>query len=250
MTSSEFSPQLFEATLQSAFSQAGVSLTSRQREQMTAYAAMLVDWNQKLNLTAIVDEGGIATRHMLDSVSIRDDIEKAGLYPNRPVRLIDVGTGAGFPGLVLKILNPEMDVLLLDALAKRLRFLDTIIDQLGLGNIETWHGRAEDAARSPDLREHFDVATARAVAALPVLCEYCLPFVRVGGIFVAMKGQASENWQDARQAIGLLGGKLESIREFDLPGTDMKRTILVVRKTNPTPRGYPRKAGQPSKNPL
>ena len=207
------------------------------------YVRLLLEWNNRINLTAVVDEEGIAVRHILDSLTLLPHLG-AGRS------LIDVGTGAGLPGLPLKIVRPDIEITLLDSLAKRVRFLDAVITELQLDGIATLHGRAEEAARLPGLRHKFDIATARAVAALPVLCEYCLPFVRSGGVFLAMKGQNSENWQDSRRAIKILGGELSDIREFDLPGTDMKRTILTIRKIASTPAAYPRKAGKPEKEPL
>ena len=211
--------------------------------QLTDYIRLLLDWNKRINLTAVLDDEGIAVRHLLDSMTLLP-------YLGTNCSLIDVGTGAGFPGLPLKIVRPDLSVTLLDSLAKRVKFLDAVIAELQLQDISTRHGRAEEAARLPGLRQQFDIATARAVAALPVLCEYCLPFVRTGGVFLAMKGQNSENWQDSRRSIKILGGELADIREFDLPGTDMKRTILTVRKIAPTPPAYPRKAGKPEREPL
>jgi 16S rRNA (guanine527-N7)-methyltransferase len=152
--------------------------------------------------------------------------------------------------LPLKIARPDLQVVLLDSLSKRVKFLNAVIVELHLDGISARHGRAEEAAQLPEFRQQFDIATARAVASLPVLCEYCLPFVRIGGAFLAMKGQSAENWHDARGAIKTLGGELAEIREFDLPGTDMKRTILVIRKISPTLPAYPRKAGKPEKEPL
>ncbi len=220
-------------------------------EKLLTYFRLLREWNEKINLTAVLDDEGIAVKHLLDSLTLLPFLDSAlTAGPPAVLRLIDVGTGAGFPGLPLKIIRPDLHVLLLDALAKRVRFLDTVIAALALEGITARHGRAEEAARSRDLRERFDIATARAVASLPALCEYCLPFVRVGGAFLAMKGQSGENWQDARRAIRLLGGELADIAEFDLPGTDMKRTILTIRKTSPTPAAYPRKAGKPEQQPL
>ena len=215
------------------------------------YVRLLREWNGKVNLTAILDDEGIAVRHLLDSLTLLPWL--AACTPRDPaagLTLIDVGTGAGFPGLPLKIVRPDLQVLLLDSLAKRVKFLDQVITDLRLENISTLHGRAEEAARQPGLRDHFDIATARAVASLPTLSEYCLPFVRVGGCFLAMKGQIASEWSEASKAIRILGGEIEEVRKFDLPGTDMKRTIIKICKVRPTPPAYPRKAGKPEKQPL
>lgn len=228
-----------------------LSISPTQQGQYLTYIELLREWNQKINLTTVVDDEGIAIRHLLDSLTLISDVDQyAAAHPDRSLKLIDVGSGAGFPGLPLKIQRPDCQILLLDSLAKRIKFLDTVIESLKLQGITARHGRAEEAARAVDLREKFDIATARAVAALPVLCEYCMPFVKVGGIFLAMKGQAAENWSDAKPAIKKLGGKLREIREFELPGTDMKRTILVIQKIAKTPVAYPRKAGKVESSPL
>lgn len=214
------------------------------------YIRMLREWNQRVNLTAILDDEGIAVRHLLDSLTLIVHLDRMAAVTTRPLRLIDVGSGAGFPGLPLKIARPLLDVVLLDSLNKRVRFLNAVIDALGLDGISACHGRAEETARLPGRREHFDVATARAVASLPVLCEYCLPFVRIGGAFLAMKGQPTEETADSNRAIRLLGGELSDMHTFNLPGTDMKRTILTIRKIAETPGMYPRKAGKPEREPI
>lgn len=224
-------------------SRLNIQLDESQISQMSAYVRLLREWNERINLTAILDDEGIATRHLLDSLTLLP------MLGNRHT-LIDVGTGAGLPGIPLKIVQPDLQVTLLDALAKRVKFLEAVIDELQFSGIVARHARAEDAARMPSLREQFDIATARAVAALPALCEYCLPFVRPGGIFLAMKGQNTEKWQDAKPAIKILGGELADIQEFELPGTDMKRTVLTIRKISRTPPAYPRKAGKPEKEPI
>ena len=222
--------------------------------QFLRYVALLREWNEKMNLTAITDDEGIAVRHILDSLTLLPDILATRQAPGRragqAVRLIDIGSGAGFPGLPLKIVCPDLDVVLLDSLAKRVRFLETVIAELQLTGIRAIHGRAEDAARRADLRERFDLATARAVAPLPVLCEYCLPFVRPGGQFLAMKGQAADELAGAAQAIQILGGQTATATTFQLPGTDMNRMIIRISKIRPTPAVYPRKAGKAEQNPL
>lgn len=221
------------------------------KAQLTTYIGLLRVWNERINLTAIVDDEGVAIRHILDSLMLLAPLEAFEQKGNRQgLSLIDIGTGAGFPGLPLKIVRPDWQVLLLDSLVKRLNFLDAVIDALRLEGVRTRHDRAEDGGHRPDLREQFDVATARAVAPLPVLCEYCLPFVRVGGLFMAMKGNPDEEWPAAGHAVRLLGGELEQIVSFRLPGTSMQRSIIQIRKTGKTPPLYPRKAGKPEKQPL
>ena len=215
------------------------------------YASMLREKNKVMNLTAVDDDQGIAMKHFIDSLTlcsyIREEEEKAG---GKTIRLADVGTGAGFPGLPLKISMPELDVTLMDSLAKRLNFLGEVVERLGLEKVSLVHTRAEDGGRDKKYREKYDVVTARAVARLPVLAEYCLPFVKVGGVFLAMKGHAEEEVQDAGKAIATLGGTIEKTDTFTLPGTDMERTVVVIRKIRPTPPKYPRKAGTPAKEPL
>lgn len=215
------------------------------------YAEILRDWNTRINLTAIIDDEGIAVRHFLDSLTLIPFVDQESQRLVKPhLSLIDVGTGAGFPGLPIKIVRPDIRLTLLDSLQKRIAFLDTVIAELSLGGVVTVKDRAEDAAHKPGLRERFDLATARAVAALPVLAEYVLPFVRVGGLMIAMKGQKKEEIGEAGQAIRLLGGHLEAVVELTLPGGDMNRTLVLIRKINPTPAGYPRKAGLPERRPL
>jgi len=221
-----------------------VNLTSAQAAQLGVYADMLVQWNAGVNLTAITDEEGIAVKHFIDSLS--------GL-PHVPsgASVVDVGTGAGFPGLPFAVSRHDLKVTLLDSLDKRIRFLQAVTDVLNLKNVRMQHGRAEDFGVKPGWRESFDVAVARAVAGLPVLLEYCLPFVRIGGLFLAMKGPgAAEETSAASEALRLLGGRIVEIRSFLLPGTDMERNIIVVEKIGPTPKGYPRKSGKPSKEPI
>lgn len=229
----------------------GLGLTEEQLGQLSVYAEMLVKTNEVMNLTNITDDEGIAVRHFIDSLTlvpyIRAEQKKAG---RKELSIIDVGTGAGFPGVVLKIAMPELSLTLLDSLNKRLNFLNEVSTALGLKDVKTVHGRAEDAGRDTKLREKFDISCARAVANLPVLCEYCLPFVKPEGAFLAMKGNVDEEEQASRKAIDVLGGKKEKTDKFLLPGTDMNRSIVVVRKVRPTPKAYPRQAGKPSKSPL
>ena len=240
-----------EEILKDSEGEISVPLSAETIRDLLKYADMLKEKNKVMNLTAITDDEGIAMKHFIDSLTIASYIdkeqEKAG---GRRVSLIDVGTGAGFPGIPLKINKRDLDLTLLDSLAKRLKFLEEVASSLSLDNVSFVHARAEDAGRDIKLREKFDIATARAVASLPVLCEYCLPFVKVGGCFIAMKGKLEEELESADKAIKVLGGKIEEVKEFTLPGTDMERTIVVIRKIKETPKRYPRQAGKPSKEPI
>ena len=228
-----------------------VPLSAEEIHSFQVYASMLREKNKVMNLTAVDDDNGIAMKHFIDSLTlcpyIRKEEEKAG---KEALSLADIGTGAGFPGLPLKISMPELQVTLMDSLAKRLGFLKEVCDALSLESVDLVHVRAEDGGRDKKYRERFDIVTARAVAALPVLAEYCLPFVKTGGVFLAMKGHAEDEIKGAAKAIALLGGTIEKTDTFRLPGTDMDRTIIVVRKIRPTPARFPRKAGLPSKEPL
>ncbi|HHW31328.1 MAG TPA: 16S rRNA (guanine(527)-N(7))-methyltransferase RsmG [Clostridiaceae bacterium] len=212
--------------------------------QFLEYKNLLQSWNKKINLTAIEDDKEIIIKHFIDSLSIYPFIKGKGS------NLIDIGTGAGFPGIPVKLVCPEINVFLLDSLEKRIRFLDEVIKSLNLVGISTAHGRAEDYGNNPDFREKFDIAVARAVASLPVLLEYSIPFVRPGGIFIAMKGSNLEELSDSRKALELLGAEVEEVNELFLPFNDSKRSIIIIRKLRHTPTKYPRKAGKPSKEPL
>lgn len=219
-------------------------LTQEQAAQFSTYAETLVEWNKVMNLTAITDPQEIILKHFLDSLLLF-----RAYSPPENASLIDVGTGAGFPGLPAKIYRPDLRVTLLDSLQKRLNFLEAVCEKTG-AEAKRIHARAEDAGREPALRESYDAACARAVAALPVLCEYCLPFVRVGGCFIAMKGPGlEEELQTADRAIRTLGGKLESTAAFTLPDGSERR-IAVIRKIAPTPKAYPRPAAKIKKSPL
>lgn len=219
-------------------------LTQEQAAQFSTYAETLVEWNKVMNLTAITDPQEIIVKHFLDSLLL---FRACSLPEN--ASLIDVGTGAGFPGLPAKIYRPDLRVTLLDSLQKRLNFLEAVCEKTG-AEAKRIHARAEDAGREPALRESYAAACARAVAALPVLCEYCLPFVRVGGCFIAMKGPGlEEELQAADRAIRTLGGKLESTAAFTLPDGSERR-IAVIRKIAPTPKAYPRPAAKIKKSPL
>lgn len=228
--------------LSTGFQKLGIDINDEKISLLEKYAEMLTEWNEKMNLTAICDREGIATKHFLDSgTALLTDKVKG--------RVIDVGCGAGFPGLVLKILKNDIDLVLLDSLNKRLNFLNAVIDETGLAGVETVHARAEDGARR--MREQFDTAVSRAVANMTVLAELCLPFVKVGGYFLALKGPlADEELSHAKKAIEILGGKVEGIVEADIPFTDLNHKIIVVKKVRHTPMQYPRKAGIAAKSPI
>lgn len=210
------------------------------------YKDMIKEWNEKINLTAIVEDNEIIKKHFIDSIKVFkfEELKNAR-------KVIDIGTGGGFPGIPMKIVNPSSEVVLLDSLNKRINFLNEVIKALELNNIRTIHGRAEDFARENSYREKFDVATSRAVANLTVLSEFCLPYVKVGGYFVAMKGPAiEEEMKDAKNAIKILGGQVEKIIEVDIEGSDLNHNLVVIKKIKATPSKYPRKAGMVTKNPL
>lgn len=216
-----------------------ITLTENQYEQFQKYFELLAEWNEKMNLTAITDESGVALKHFADSLSLLNFVD----IPQNST-LADVGTGAGFPGVVLKIARPDIKLTLIDGLNKRLVFLGEVCAQLGI-EAELIHSRAEDGARDEKLRESFDFAVSRAVARMNVLSEYCLPYVKVGGAFCAMKGaQANEEFKESLNAINTLGGKLENKYFFELPENGGERAIAVVRKVRNTPQKYPRQSGK------
>lgn len=224
----------------------GVPLTDRQTEQLLTYYELLTEWNSFMNLTAITEYEEVVKKHFVDSVSL---IQAYDL--TKPVSVMDVGTGAGFPGLVLKIAFPNLRLTLLDSLNKRIRFLDEVIGRLALTGVETVHGRAEDLARPGKLREKYDLCVSRAVANLSTLSEYCLPFVRKGGCFVSYKSEkVSEEAKAAQKAISVLGGKVKGQVGFFLPNSDVYRNLFVIEKVKASPTDYPRKAGLPAKEPL
>ena len=225
--------------------EAGLSFSEKQLEQFSLYFDLLIETNKVMNLTAITEPEEVAVKHIIDSLLAYDE----KVFPGK--LLADVGTGAGFPGIPLKIYCPELKVVLLDSLAKRLKFLDNVIETLGLKDITCVHLRAEDAGQNKDHREKYDLVTARAVARLSVLSEYCLPLVKQGGYFIAMKGSKFvEEIAEGRTAVGILGGEIISAEEVKLPGLDDGRAIIRIRKIKKTPVKYPRKAGLPEKQPL
>ena len=210
------------------------------------YFDLLIEWNGKINLTAITDEEDVAYKHFLDCINIF----KCNVI-NDNSKVIDIGTGAGFPGIPMKIQNESLSVTLLDSLNKRINFLNDVINKLSLNNITTVHGRAEDYGVDKKYREQYDICVSRAVANLTTLSELCLPFVKVGGYFIAMKGpKADEEIEQAQKAIRLLGGEIERVIEYDILGTDLKHNMVLVKKISATSTKYPRKAPKPSKEPL
>lgn len=220
-----------------------VNLTEEQISKFITYKELLKEWNQKINLTAITEDSEIVLKHFIDSLTVLK-------YIPQNANIIDVGTGAGFPGIPTKIVREDVSVTLLDSLNKRINFLNDVIEKTNLENIKTVHGRAEDFGQNKECREKYDVAVARAVANLSTLTELCLPFVKVGGSFIAMKGNSTEEFEEAKKAIEILGGKIEKIDKFNLPGTDIERNIVVIKKIDKTPNQYPRKAGTPASKPI
>lgn len=222
-----------------------INLTEIQKEQFIRYYDILIEWNKIMNLTAITDFVEVVQKHFIDSLTI----VKAMSIDNK--KIIDIGTGAGFPGIPLKIAFPSTQIVLLDSLNKRINFLNEVIEILDLKDIETIHGRAEDYGKNSQYREQFDLCVSRAVANLSSLSEYCIPFVKTGGCFISYKsGKAIEEMDAAQNAIKLLGGKVLNTTEFSLPNTDMQRTLITIGKIITTPKKYPRSAGKPSKEPL
>lgn len=227
----------------SGLKEIGIELSEKQIQQFLKYYEMLVEKNKVMNLTAITEYDEVIEKHFLDSLQIAKytDMNKGSL--------IDIGTGAGFPGIPLKIAFPKLKVVLLDSLNKRIKFLDEVIEELGLEQVTTLHGRAEDYGKNPEYREQFDFCVSRAVANLASLSEYCIPFVRKGGYFIPYKsGTIDEELSNSSKAVFLLGGKLEKVEKFSLE--DSQRSFVFIKKVNNTAKKYPRKAGLPTKEPL
>ncbi len=219
-------------------------LNEKQIKEFDEYTKLLLEWNEKINLTAITDVNEIHVKHFIDCF----DIAK---YLENNEKIIDIGTGAGFPGIPLKIYDESLNVTLVDSLNKRIMFLNDVIEKLNLKGIEALHNRAEDIGKDNKYREKYDVAVSRAVASLNVLAEYLIPLVKVGGRCICMKGpNAHEEIENAKNAIKILGGSIENIDSFELPENGGKRTIIIIRKVKSTDKKYPRKAGEPTKNPL
>lgn len=221
-----------------------IELNDEQLNKFSKYMDLLLEWNEKINLTAITEEDDVILKHFVDSMTVLKYIEDGA-------SIVDVGTGAGFPGIPISIVNNNANVTLVDSLNKRINFLEEVISEINLENIEAIHSRAEDFGQNKQYREKYDISVSRAVANLTVLVEYLLPLIKVGGRCICMKGQeVQEEIEDAKFAIKELGGKIEKVNEFCLPGTNIKRNIIIIRKEKETPKKYPRKSGTPSKQPL
>ena len=234
--------QIFENKL----NEIGITLSDTQKQQFDQFYKLLVEWNKVMNLTGITEYEEVNEKHFIDSLSIVKAIDI-----NKVESLIDIGTGAGFPGVPLKIAFPHLRVVLLDSLNKRINFLNTVIDTLGLNNISTIHGRAEDFAKKSEYREQFDLCVSRAVANLATLSEYCIPYVKKEGLFVPYKsGEIDDELEQSKKAIHVLGGKVEDVVKFQLPCTEIGRSFVVIKKVQNTAKKYPRKAGLPGKEPI
>ncbi|OAT79882.1 16S rRNA (guanine(527)-N(7))-methyltransferase RsmG [Desulfotomaculum copahuensis] len=224
----------------------GVNIDTSRLGLFEQYYALLREWNERVNLTALIEERDVAVKHFIDSLTLLKEVN-----PGRGARVVDVGTGAGFPGIPLKIARPDLHLTLVESVRKKTEFLTCVINSLFLSDVTVICARAEDAARRRELRSSFDFAFSRAVASLPVLLEYCLPLLKNGGLFVAMKGPAVvEETKSAGNALQLLGGLLERIVQFKLPFSDEDRSLVLVKKIMPTPDKFPRRAGLPARRPL
>lgn len=234
----------FSSKMQEYSNEIGIFLKEKQINQFYTYMNLLLEWNKKINLTAITKPEEVILKHFIDSMTIANNIEKNA-------RLIDVGTGAGFPGIPLKIIREDVEVVLLDSLNKRITFLKEVIKQLSLTKIEAIHSRVEEFGKNKKYRESFDYATSRAVANLSTLSEYLIPLIKLEGCCISMKGSdVKEEIQQSKNAILLLGGKIEEIRKFKLPKSDINRNIIIIRKVKSTPLQYPRKPGMATKEPI
>lgn len=221
-----------------------IDLNVEQLWKFYSYMELLIEWNEKINLTAIIEPEEIILKHFIDSLTIYKYIEKDN-------KVVDVGTGAGFPGIPLKIANPELKITLVDSLNKRLIFLQDVINKLQLKNVEIIHARAEEFGQNKKFREKFDIATSRAVANLSTLSEYLIPLVKLNGKCICMKAaDADQEIKEAKKAINVLGGTIKEVENFMLPQSDIGRTIIIINKEKTTPTKYPRKAGMPSKDPI
>lgn len=266
---------MFFEKMQETAKKLNIHFCVEQLEQFFAYMNLLIEWNEKMNLTAIIEPEEIILKHFIDSITIlkniesknksKKEIEHEDEYEdeyeyededenknkNDNIEIVDVGTGAGFPGIPLSIMNPTLKITLVDSLNKRLIFLQEVVDKLNLKNIKIIHARAEEFGQNKNYREKFDFATSRAVANLSTLSEYLIPLVKINGKVISMKAsEAHKEIDDAKNAIRILGGKIEKIEEFNLPESDIGRTIIIIKKEKQTPNKYPRKPGTPSKEPI
>ena len=232
--------------LENGFKELNIKINKESIDELLLFKDMLLEWNKKTNLTSITDDEAIFIKHFFDSATCM-----ATGYIKDGFEVVDIGTGAGFPGLVLKVLNKKINITLLDSLRKRTNYLENLVINLGLKDVEIIHGRAEEYGNKEDYREKYDIALSRAVASINVLLEYCLPYIREGGYFLCQKGpKFKDELKEAEKALKVLGGKINEIKEFILPGSDIKRNIIVIKKIYKTPAKYPRKAGKPSSNPI
>lgn len=232
--------------MKNACDSVGMNFDEDKYNKFITYKKLLQEWNEKINLTAITEDEEVIKKHFIDCIKAFSENQF-----KEAKTLIDVGTGAGFPGLPIAIMREDLNITLLDSLNKRVNFLNIVKNSLNLTNVTTIHSRAEDGARNKELREKFDIATSRAVANMAVLSEFCLPYVKVGGYFIALKGPAiTDELNDAKNAIGTLGGKLIEVIEVSVEGTDLKHNLVVIKKVKETPKTYPRKAGSITKKPI
>ena len=221
-----------------------IEIDDKKEEQFYNYMKLLLEWNEKINLTAITEQNDIILKHFIDSITINKYIEQSN-------SIIDIGTGAGFPGIPLKIMNQNKKITLVDSLNKRINFLNEVCKEISLENIQCIHARAEELARDLEYRENYETVVSRAVARLNVLIEYMLPFVKKGGLCICMKGPNIDGeLEEAKNAIKVLGGKFKSVESFFLPDSDIERNVIIIEKVAETPKKYPRKAGLPSKQPI
>ena len=236
--------KIFKEKLKNLANEIEIDLNEEMLEKFYNYKNLIIEWNEKINLTAITDDFEFIVKHFIDSLTINKYIESKKT-------IIDIGTGAGFPGIPFKITNKDNKVVLFDSLNKRLKVLEDVIEKIGLENIETLHGRAEETFKNVKYREKYDVAVSRAVAALNILVELMLPSVKVGGICICMKGNNAEiEIEEAKKAIKLLGGEISKVEKIILPELDLERNIIVIKKVKQTPKQYPRKPGTPQKLPI
>ena len=229
-----------------ALEKLNIHLNEKQMYQFQTYYEMLVETNKVMNLTAITEMEDVITKHFIDSLCLIKAVPQLGKQ-----KILDLGTGAGFPGIPLKIVFPDLEIVLMDSLNKRIHFLEEVIQRLDLKNISAVHGRAEEMARKGEYRQQFDICVSRAVANLASLAEYCIPFVKIGGCFVSYKSaDVDEEAENAKRAVFLMGGKIEDVIKFRLPGSDQGRSLIYIKKEKGTPKAYPRKAGTPARNPI